>query len=864
MQRYREKELTKVFQIFLLMALLAGCARPEGDGFTPKSVNAKATRVNYEPVDPIDIKDATKVPHTKQVVITADGKSVEVKKESYVEPERTNFFEEAKLLYDFAEKNELDSVQKELITELSRIYNVGTYMNRAEAGDMPFTEVFISIAQPEYRKATANLIDLFEGQGTGVLNLLQATKHEVPLPPKPISLSSALNYLTKFMRTFENKVTNSKTLEKGLKEGVLKAFDERFWMKIPQAEQQIAAYERAKQFDKAIQVLIQFINTFEIELTEDELAQLTEAEQIGANLNRQMDEKEIFALLIQLWEGMTPEERVENFASVSPELHEYLSDRSDKARECLKKRKCKKLGLKIVRNLFILPKIKKHGVENIQKQIQSAAFEELNATLSETVYEAVSTMADGIYTEIRKELDREYAFYNGIRSNFGTFAKREIEKWMKDSFGRTSIPALEDGSLVMADDYKALKKASTNRFDAEVFGDALTTTPMLLKSPHISKQQVALIKINQLLAHGGYTKVNGQGSGSIARRRGQPSSPVNVLESVDIKNYLAYHSGATPQGYSAYQSKTTPKLTGAELTSMMRGMREMITTMGDWKPNPTWKKIENLINAKDILASIDSNDLNQTAAPQDAMLALSVANYALLISNFGGAGSPLFFYCPEGKNAWMSQGQKCDKDTSLVSANPDRSTTIIKAKDHAELVIEVIEYHKLIDSLKKTKSTYLKDPQKKGERSAVTQLSDAQKDLDMLVFGLSQFLSSQFIDEIGRVAAEFDIGERKGHYNKTDIQASLLAISALSKSAQFRQTPIYANNALAAFDYLYLAFYDEKIKFFKEKSGSPSRVTMALAIQAVQDLGEAIGDVEQKRRLSKLQHEWTAKLIKML
>lgn len=842
--------------ILLVSILVIGCTRPQQDVFQEKPIEAP----DFVRVKPDSLTRPKVISETSSNGVSTDSGTASGPQLSYTE-EPSNYFEDAQIIYDFAQEHQLRNVRLKLRSDMISLYKGGRHTSGVLFSQSPFAELFIAQAKPKFLEATKDLENLFEQQKQIILNTLSRVNSELVLPPAPISLSSGISYIAHFLSRFETYARADKTLHDELKLGLYKGLSEKFWVKLPLAQQQIAKYQGTPQLHEAIQNLLQFMSTFEVAVDADDSAKLAEATELGQVLNRELTAQETLSMLVDLWETLPPAEREANFGAVSPELHEYLSKSSEQKRDCLKSPNCKKLFTRLAKQLFILPAIKKHGIEKIQSAIQSAAFQELQAAIHDSILASIRNLPSRIYNEVSAELDREQAKYMNIRNNFDDFARRELQQWFEVTYGRRTIPALEDSSLDMAAKLRLRKRSSSMTFQPKVFGDALAASEILFNVNDSHSRLLAWTRVNQLLANGGFSKANGNSFPTLARAVGRKQSFLNVERGVLSDSVLGYFTGANLSGFSAESSRIRPSMTNADYVSLLRGFRKLINVFADWKPSP-WSRLTQPLNVADMLSSLDHKDLNQQPLPQDAMLGLAVANYTSYLAGLGSKGSPLFFMCRDGSLAWIAQGQKCSQRTTLVTLGADKTSTVVRTLDHARFLHEILDFVAMIDELEKTKSKYIKN-RRGGSQSGIAQLKAAKPKLRDLVLGLSNFLSNVLLTQEGQFIESFDVKKRKAVNDRISLEASLEAIRALIRSSDFFGIEIYRTSARGAF-YTLNHMYDPDKGFYRVANGEPSLRSRILAIDTLNALVKIEPDEDTKNQMKELKAQWQRSVQRQL
>ncbi len=726
--------------------------------------------------------------------------------------------------YDYAVKAKNSKLKKQALAMIESVFSQAGFFNPVPFNESPYYHLFLAQSHPEFMKATSGLQNTFEVQKTAIINIIRATSFSIMNLPAELGVEQALKITSDFVTEFEGRVENSPTLMPEVKNGIRDAMNERFWIKVEKAREILSQSSGSPQtFEAALKQMTQFITQFEVVLTEEEAASLKQAEGMTADLTRELTGKEALAFLINIWESMPEAERAEVFAQSSPELHEFLSSKDEKQRNCLKSKKCKGLVLRIARGLFILPKIKKIGISNIQKQISDAAIQKLNTAVNAAARTAVLDLPARLEKEIFAELDQELVRYQGYRDNYPTFLAEELGSWFELEFGKKELSFIPQN---LSPKMLGLTIMAMNRWSAAM--------PASTK-----KNEIQLSLLNVLLMHGGFNTVDKKGFTSLLKSRGAQGQN----QSVNLESFTL------PKGRIGYLDNGNVKLTLQERQQMMRAFRELVALLQPSQVSP-WSIFLDRVQVDSFFSRVDADGLKKKAFPREAFMALAVANYVAFLYDLDWETGPLFFMCPENKLAWLGKKQECEKPTTLISiADLPVSNSEISTWAHADFLNEVLEFFNFVDSIQATKNAYLKPHLKK--------FSQIKPQLHKLSVSLSNFLSHILIQQDGEVCARYDVNARKCIGSLNDMLAYRASLKALKNSYSYLDINAYQAVVLSSYRTMNRKYLSDKTGFYNFNKAALKRIILLNSLDIAEIAAELEVDADSKIQAEQLVRKWS-------
>src|SRR5690606_27470406 len=133
---------------------------------------------------------------------------------------------------------------------------------------------------------------------------------------------------------------------------------------------------------------------------------------------------------------------------------------------------------------------------------------------------------------VSDQVDAELKKFMSYRTNYADFVRNEIQAWFEKEFGVEKIPALEHRMTNVVRLQKSVVERSQStkvETSADVLGAALLANEQLfrkpravmLKSSMLPAQILGLTRINQLLAHGGFSRADGRPYPALSRKLGE-------------------------------------------------------------------------------------------------------------------------------------------------------------------------------------------------------------------------------------------------------------------------------------------------------------------------------------------------------
>jgi len=744
--------------------------------------------------------------------------------------------------------------------------------------DSPYVDFFIAKSKPSFMSATENLDEFFLMQKNGVQQALAVAAAPLSQLPESMGLSLTIQKISDFMTDFEVALLRA-DIDSSVRSSILGGLYQRFWLKLPATTEIVKSLEGAKDFEAAVASLRTLIGELDLSLSTEQEEQLREGNEIGQMLNQeQLDAQSAYTILSILWGRMTPEERKETFGEIPAEIYSILNKKKQGNRECLRREDCARLVLKLAKNILILPYLKKYGVEKLRQQIQGKLIDSLQTETSAKATEFVREMPEILREEIFKELDAEQERFSGYRKNYEDFIRDETQHWFEHQFLRSGLPALEADRVKISSNGGALLQVKSAVGNANMLTSpnslgaamAVPLSEQLIKINKKEVQLLAITRVNQMLAHGGFLKHDGKSFPSISQvlLPNIRSKPLNIEVSLDLPGAFVLPTPArVVRGFDFESSARSSDLSVLGQAQLLRGFTQMILSFKDWQPT-SMDKLLSTVQAKDLLPSLPAEGLQESAFPKEALLALAVGNASAILSNLKSKGSSLFIFCSDQTIAWQEEGSEEECKTrstlaSLVDIRNYRRQLKVETAAHAQFLESLLEFLVIAEELKQTKSTYLTKGTG-GQKSGIEQLAEALPKLRGLAVGMTNFLSNQLQSSAGGFYSGFDLKNKRADGNIADLKTQLVALRALVSAADFFNLEAYRMSALSNYYFLNREFFDEKTGFYQSAVGPrqkqrPTTLDLALAVDVLGRLKDYPMPLQSKEQWQNLMNLWVNK-----
>lgn len=652
------------------------------------------------------------------------------------------------------------------------------------------------------------LVELEKGK-IDVTTLLENTFATISWPKSEVSTVDFINKMKEFFEAFYSQISHSniypplvQTLEKEIPNEVnpliTKGLD---------IAKKIDATSSFAELDSLIH---EAIAEFELELDPDKLKQLETGKQI-AKLLKFNNAQGALTLLIEIWNSLTPQERVENFKKSSPDLYKYLKKQSASDLNCLANKNCLNLLKVFERNFFVLPKLNNYGLTKLRRTINESALlyarGQIKTILPQTYSEILKFTNEKIANRINLKIDE----LRQIQENPELFIQDLVDRWSLKNLDLTTgkIFGLESKSVqikLSTNNTLNVRPVDLNESTPGIIGKSFSVASLLLQSGlnYKYEKQLIISQINKLLSISGYRDHSGQ------LKPGAFFSVDKSAEQFDIEKisflkqpfYIQNHFNIK-DNYQIQQQTDAVSSSVENQAALLKGLSQILYYLSDWNQTSYDKQLGNVL-VKDVLPELDNEAANKAIFPKSSLAALALGNTAVLLKNLTKDLSPLFLVTLDNKIIWSNEYLNSNNYSTSVTAGivdivSNQRTNIVYSKSVSEYLIALTEFYKAITGIQNTNSEYI--------QSSINDLIDARQKVKLLIIALANYISHDLVNSSYQIK-----------YSSADlkvlVQDQFSAIKALVSAYEATGIQVYLWSAIEIYYALNHINFDPDINFY--------------------------------------------------
>ncbi|MCB0383859.1 MAG: hypothetical protein KDD43_00595, partial [Bdellovibrionales bacterium] len=442
----------------------------------------------------------------------------------------------------------------------------------------------------------------------------------------------------------------------------------------------LSALDSTRQLGEALTILRQLIQDMNITLEPETEEQFKVAEKIALRISQAQDEKSALALLVEVWDQMSPEDRGPAFKRASPDLYKFMKDSSQDDRNCLKGLECTGFGTQIAKHLFILPAIKDYGISNLRDQIEVEVLNTMKFGVKRMIRDSLIDLPRLLHFEIQAEIDKEFDRIEGYTNDYPSFVRGELNSWYRNQFGTSFVPAIETESIKISNSRRGpiIEGIGDSRgrltVSAHSLGRALSSTQhwpkeMAFIRPSTEQKNLillGLVRANQILGFESMLRTADQGDvGQSAQVEEFDFTEQETPMTRMLPLSFFPHRASLKQGFGLSNRSHLAKFDVSGQASLLRGFVSLARLFNDWEPTPL-SRVMASISLKEMIPNLPSDTLNISAFSQEVLLAKALSNAGLILKTLKSRGTPLFQICEDRQPLWLDEDKECAWPSSLV------------------------------------------------------------------------------------------------------------------------------------------------------------------------------------------------------
>jgi hypothetical protein len=535
-----------------------------------------------------------------------------------------------------------------------------------------------------------------------------------------------------------------------------------------------------------IKLIETYLEKLNITLEGVDQQSLQSGKKLGASIDAIADSKNALQTLALTWQMLTVEDRDQYFKPANQKLYDLLNKKSDKDIQCLTDGNCTGLISKIILNIGVYPALDSYGIDKIKSDLNQAAIGYLNRKINAIAFEKLNTLTAKMKTDIRASVEKNITDVQKFKDNF----KINLATGLKNKLNSTAL-----NLYVLSDaqsDSVLLQEQLTLATNELYTLPTATAEQIKNKQFNLIEKVISLIDFSnqkQTLLQNGLTDFL--------------KNPKELFLTSELKN-------------------TTNTILIKDQAASLKFLSQMITATADWKPGPFDHGLVE-INAQDLISDFKSDQLNQSLFPKASLFNICFSYAVQVLKQIQSEKSLVYLVDNDSQRIPISDylSGKNHPTVALGAASDqknNRLTNKTNAADLADLIGALSAFSAATKDIEQSQSEILNDPAVKA------QILSANKNVNLLILTLSNFISSQMVGPKNLVADNYDF-ESKQLGTTYSLQSQVAAIHALVKAYETTGIDIYLLSAKELYYALNKNYFDPQLKFYKTNMADKSENT---------------------------------------
>ncbi|WP_374075603.1 hypothetical protein [Bdellovibrio bacteriovorus] len=757
------------------------------------------------------------------------------------------FFQQAENLVALGKITGNEKLKNKGLQWIKDFYQQPQTTNYVDLAQSPFASLAAAQTQEEVQKTlgevSAELQKSREILNTNILSLGKS----YPWPQKPEKLQSVVNHAEAFTSLILENL-GSMDLPALIEEGVREELVLQTQPLFEEIRVLTAQLEKTTTLSQSLNLVEGAIQKFEVELTPELKKSLQQGRQIAEGLDAINEPQSGLTVLIDIWRILTPEEQALYFKPVNEDLFDFLSGQDSKELDCLRQEGCSGGIFKgIAKKLFILPKIKKYGLEQLQSEMNEKTrgyvLSQIEAFAHSFAAEIPKTFAD----KIDAGLVSKGQELESVQKNYADYIKTLLTKW-----GQKVLPAFKgqvsgfEVSSVKVD--VSAKKAmalqalgNLTDLKANTAGTSMMANTLLMEhnSPaEALSLQSALSQVNKLISIGGYRDDQNKLVPALLSPVEHEKKPLDLMNlTQSLISYRIPDKIRMQDAFHADEKMVYEKnFSAAAFADQIKGLSHMLRLTADWKET-NFDHILGKIKAQELTEEIQSEALNRSLFPKDMLFALNIGDVAVLLQDITKKATPVFLLTLDNNVLWADQYADSTETAimaGIVDIKDGRKSNVVHAQDVAKFLLAIADFLEATEGVENTKSAILLTKDDQGV-APLDALLDGRRDLKLLVVALANFISNQLMTQKSLLQAHYYLNEKERANNPEFlVEEQIHGIRALLKAWEITELDVYLWSAQEIYYSMNKQLYNQKERFYVNGDGSkldfPQKVNALLAL----------------------------------
>ncbi len=380
----------------------------------------------------------------------------------------------------------------------------------------PYYEVFQSEALPSVRQAIIDGGKKLDGDLVKVKAKVKELKAQYKWP-KTASYRESTALIIKFLDLFSSIVPKM-NLMPDFQVVLLKEVEDEKKLNVDYLNKQLEAIQNPKSLDNMIVNLEAMVKEFEIPLDKESVSKIEAGKRLALKINAVKDELSAFGALVSVWTMLNPTERESYIAPISADLFKFLDARNPEELACLEKKQCPAFLDVIIREIGVLPQIRKFGVDKLKTTLNEKTHDYVLLILEERLLNVVINLDARITKKVERNVGRAKADLDKLMKNAQGYTNDKFLMWLKKNLGMTNemTTAYEHTSVVVDMQKRVVSfqapTGTKNVLSSRVVGASLGAHAKMLSADILdikTIRRVIIEQVNRVMGLGGLpTKVS--------------------------------------------------------------------------------------------------------------------------------------------------------------------------------------------------------------------------------------------------------------------------------------------------------------------------------------------------------------------
>lgn len=671
---------------------------------------------------------------------------------------------------------------------LSAIYNNNNLIKSVGFEKSPYADAILRETKPQALQEIEQVLRQIDSQKKLIIALLNSRANpprkdaRLPFTEFPSQVKSSLVAEVNFLAQHG--------VESYIIDSIRKAMATEIYPRLAQAEPLIKQLMQAPTLNSTLLLLEKIFSVFDFKPDKELKTDIDFGYSVAHEIDQMSSEQEALTLIVKFWRLMTPQERLENFRATSPELYEYLRERTPPDLTCLASDSCLDVVI-LLGKRQIFAGLRDYGLSKLQKTFNRGAIsiviEKIESTTPKEIANIPLAMKDQIVPRIVTQTEELV----NIRDHFDSFLRQALESWAKNtiySSQRRALPLLESPQLRLKMNLGKPEIIGTTNsnisYEAQTIGSSLALTALRWK----------LIDPN---SQGGSHTIN------LMR---------NMIETIN-KMLLTYDQ------YSNRVSAREPKqFDTASTGELLRGLSLISHHLRDYQPSIYDSNLGKIKIRELDIDIVPEKIADQPLFPKDAAFAMAIGTAALRLQSLNTTPSPIFTVDTENKIHWLDRAVENPNSPNIMAGVVDvingKRSQLVKSSNLSKFLAGLVAFYTATEELEKTKAPRLLETGADGKTNLASIL-ESREDIRDLIIGLSNFLSHQIKNKNGSTIHAINLNDSNPAGDGTlYLEDQINSIDALLDSYELLHTNMYLWSAIDTYFAMNQRLWNSKTDFY--------------------------------------------------